>query len=298
MSIKETVQGMGEESLSATLQPISTTGRPLGMCILVDYRISSRFRLRNFIAATQLFEQVEEPGSLHECLSIVAKQSVDTFVFGPSVRSDKIREFLRRVTDANTATECAFIQTRSYSAEESIDGLHSVVEFPCSQMDFNVGVVSALSRAHDGNLPEVKRHHPESGRPIPLKEHIAGLEFPDGQTADNVIRESRPSVWPRETFDCVLRNLQTLRERLEHLQPFNLRFRSDGSPTEFTSEVVLGLIDSVFPPSKTVPGLASFKGVLEELIYSWAQIGTELGRRTADRCLKREIINCFGLSIQ
>jgi hypothetical protein len=272
--------------------------KPLGTCILIDYRISSRFRLRNFISSTALFEQVEEPGSLHACLAMLAKQPVDTCVFGPSVRADKIREFMRRVNEANATTECAFIQTRSYSAEESIDGLHSVVDFPCSQTDFNVGVVSALSRAHGGNLPEGKRYDPASGKAVPLKDHLAGLEFPDGQTADTVIRESRPSMWPRETFDCVLRNAQSLKDKLEQLQPFNLRFRSDGSPTEFTSEVVLGLIDSVFPNSDIVPGLSRFKGVLEELIYKWAQIGTELGRRTADRCLKREIINCFGLSIQ
>jgi hypothetical protein len=298
MSTKESVQEIGRESSRVNPVVMGKGPRPLGTCILIDYRISSRFRLKNFISSTELFEQVEEPGSLHACLAMLAKQPVDTCVFGPSVRADKIREFMRRVTEANSATECAFIQTRSYSAEESIDGLHSVVDFPCSQTDFNVGVVSALSRAHGGNLPEGKRYDPSSGRPVPLKDHLAGLEFPDGQTADIVIRESRPSMWPRETFDCVLRNSQSLREKLEQLQPFNLRFRSDGSPTEFTSEVVLGLIDAVFPNSDIVPGLSKFKGVLEELIYKWAQIGTELGRRTADRCLKREIINCFGLSIQ
>jgi hypothetical protein len=105
-------------------------------------------------------------------------------------------------------------------------------------------------------------------------------------------------LWPRETFDAVLRKSSLLKAKLAELQPFNLCFRTDGSPTEFTSETVLNLIASVFPDADLVPGMPKFKVVLEELIYKWAQTGAQLGRRTADTCLKREIMNCFGLSIQ
>jgi hypothetical protein len=105
-------------------------------------------------------------------------------------------------------------------------------------------------------------------------------------------------LWPRETFDLVSKKSSALRDKLNELQPFHLKFRPDGTPTEFTSEKISLIIDSIFPEADLVPGMNKFKGVLEELLYKWAQIGSQLGRNTANTCLKREIINCFGLSIQ
>jgi hypothetical protein len=279
-------------------QQHSKGAQPLGTCMLIEYRLSLRSRLHNCINSTELFENVEEPGTLQTCLALIAKQGIDTCIFGPSVRTDKIREFMKQVSESVKSTECAFLVTRTYSPTETIDGIHSIIDFPCSQREFNAGVVSALTKSHGGQLPPAKRYDPTTGKPISLKDSITNLEYPKDQSVDIVIQDSRPSLWPRETFDMVLRKSSTLKAKLADVQPFNLRFRTDGSPTEFTSEFVLNLIASVFPDSDGIPGMSKFKLVLEELIYKWAQVGTQRGRRTADTCLKREIINCFGLSIQ
>jgi len=291
---------IAHNSTSSEIAPPLPSGkvRPMGTCLLVEYRLSARSRLERFISSTRLFENVEESASIHACLAAVLKSNVDVCVFGPSVKIDKIREFLDRLSDSNKARPCAVIATRWSSAADSIEGVHSVLDFPCSQGTFNAGVVQALTRANDGNLPEVCKTDPSTGKAISLKDSLNLLEFPDNQSADHVIRDSRPSIWPRETFEVVLKRSSQFKEKVADLQPFNLRFRSDGSPTEFTSEIILTLLNSVFPDSDEIPGMSKFKLVLEELLYKWAQIGAQLGRRTADTCLKREIINCFGMNIQ
>jgi hypothetical protein len=195
-------------------------------------------------------------------------------------------------------SECAFIMAQSGEGRESVSGVHSVIEYPCSQSAFNQGVVGALTKAHGGTLPEAKRYDRVSGKPVSLRKSIEKLEFPSDKTATSVMQDTRSSLWPRETFDLVLRNSSALKLKLSDIQPFNLGFRTDGSPTEFTSRTVLEIIDSVFPNSDKVPGMSKFKLVLEELLYKWAQTGTRLGRNTANTCLRREIINCFGLNIQ
>jgi hypothetical protein len=292
-----------EDSSSSNMQhPPQAVGgdnvAPLGLCILIDYRLSSKARLKNNLASTQLFETIEEPGSLHACLAILAKRPVDTFVFGPSVRSYKIHEFMDKLSQTANGGECAFIMARTADGSEPISGVHSVIEFPCAQSTFNQGIVKALTKSHGGKLPEAKRYHRITGKPVSLKDSIEKLEFPSEQTATAVIQDTRSSLWPRETFDLVLRNSSALRAKLSEIEPYNLGFRGDGSPTEFTSETVLKIIDSIFPNADAVPGMPKFKLVLEDLLYKWAQIGTKLGRKTADTCLRREIINCFGLSIQ
>jgi hypothetical protein len=281
-----------------TFASTSTSTAPLGSCLLIDYRLSSKARLKNHLESTQLFETIEEPGSLNACLSIFAKRPVDTCVFGPSVKGYKIREFMGTLSLTARGSECAFIMARMGEGIESVSGVHSVIDFPCSQDTFNQEVVGALTKAHGGKLPEAKRYDRTSGKPVSLRKSIEQLEFPSHKTVTRVIQDTRSSLWPRETFDLVLRNSTALKVKLCDIQPFHLGFRTDGTPTEFTSKTVLEIIDSVFPNANTVPGMPKFKLVLEELLYKWAQTGTKLGRKTADTCLKREIINCFGLNIQ
>lgn len=285
-------------SIEPASRPIGGSLKPLGICLLVEYRLSSRTRLERCVTSTHLFESIEESGSLHACLSAIARKKVDACIFGPSVKMDKIREFLGRLSETDAAKSCAVIVARRLSTSEPVDGAHSMMDFPCSQGAFNAGVVRALSRVYGGQLPDLQTIDPDSGKLVSLRDLVDSLEYPDNESADSIIRDSRPSIWPRETFEAVLKRSRLFRERLGEIQPFNLGFRSDGSPTEFTSETVLGLLNVVFPDTDGIPGMSKFKLVLEELIYKWAQIGTQLGRRTADTCLRREIINCFGMNIQ
>ncbi len=299
-SITSSISSSSHPSLadSVTHRKVDKGSEPLGTCLLIEYRLSLRSRLHNCIASTDLFVNVEEPASMLISLAMIAKQRVDSCIFGPSVRWDKVREFMKQVSESAASTECAFLVTRSCLPGDSIDGVHIVIEFPCSQREFNAAIVGAITKAHGGKLPEAKRCDPQTGRPLLLKDLVSQLQYPGNQSVDVVIKDNRPSLWPRETFDAVLRKSSLLKAKLAELQPFNLCFRTDGSPTEFTSETVLNLIASVFPDADLVPGMPKFKVVLEELIYKWAQTGAQLGRRTADTCLKREIMNCFGLSIQ
>jgi hypothetical protein len=271
---------------------------PLGGCILIDYRPSSRTRLKGYLRGMQMFDLVHESGSLDSFVNVMTKRDIHACVFGPSIRTERILTYLKAARETGRDSGCAFVATKTQSRLDDIPGVHKLVSFPCSQMEFNVTMVRALMLAHGGCLPEAKRMHPVTGKPISLKASIEKLGYPDESSRTANGRAHRLSLWPRETFDLVSKKSSVLRDKLNELQPFHLKFRPDGTPTEFTSEKISLIIDSIFPEADLVPGMNKFKGVLEELLYKWAQIGSQLGRNTANTCLKREIINCFGLSIQ
>jgi hypothetical protein len=293
-------QGAESTDLSPASEPSTSNEQltPLGGCILVDYRLGSRSRLREYITKMQMFETVYELGSVHECLATLEQYDIHACVFGPSIRPERVQDFIRAAKENGREVACAFIVSKSRSHSYAIEGVHEVFDFSTSRPEFNVVMVRALIQAHGGQLPEAARTHPVTGQPIPLRDSIEKLEYPQDQDDGEARTSRRLSTWPRETFDLVSKNSGVLRQKLNELQPFHLKFRPDGTPTEFTSEKVACLIESIFPEAETVPGMAKFKCVLEELLYKWAQIGSQRGRRTANTCLKREIINCFGLSMQ
>jgi hypothetical protein len=262
--------------------------------------MGTRLRLKEYIGGMQMFEAVYELASLQECLSALMQYDIHACVFGPSIRPQKVNEFIHATKECGRDANCAFVVMRPRDAayQVAIPGAHEAIDFSCSQLEFNVAMVRALMQAHGGCLPEAKRLDPHTGRPVSLKESIEKLDYPEDPLSEAEGRRQRLSMWPRETFDLVSKNSGVLRDKLNELQPFHLKFRPDGTPTEFTTEKVLLVIESIFPDAHNVPGMAKFKIVLEELLYKWAQIGSQRGRRTANTCLKREIINCFGLSLQ
>jgi hypothetical protein len=223
----------------------------------------------------------------------MSKFEVDTCIFGPSVRADRISEFINQLKLLEKPSECALIAARHRTSEEEVSGVHAALEYPCSQSTFNVELASALTNSHKGTLPQSKTRDPHSGQSICLKTALSKLEYPPDESIDTVAKRSRAPMWPRETLEAVLTSIPQLQAQLDDLQPSHLGFRMDGTPTEFTSEVVMNLVKDLFPQSATTRGLSEFKFVLEDLIYKWAQISTQRGRRLADICLRQEIANCF-----
>jgi hypothetical protein len=269
---------------------------PLESCLLVDYRLSSRTRLREFIHSTQIFKRVHEPGSLTLGLEMVSDLRVETCIFGPSVRAEKIQDFIINTKASPGSKDCAFLVFQPRERREDVSGAHAVVEFPCMQPNFNVGIVRALAEANGGTLPESRRVNPVTGKPISLKATLARLDFSGRERQQGSMEgsgEGAQPQWTRQLIEAVVRCSHTLYGALLDVKPFNLRFRSDGEPSEFTVNTVRNIIDQTFVEFVDVPDMELFKEALQPLLFQWAKRATLQGRAAADFVLKRELLHCL-----
>lgn len=276
------------------------TSVPLESCLLVDYRLSSRTRLKEYIHSTQLFETVHEPGSLTIGLEMVASQQIETCIFGPSVKPEKINEFILNTQISGLSTKCAFLAFQSRERGGTVFGAHAVLEFPCPQPNFNIGIVKALAGANGGKIPESKRTNPITGKPISLKASLAQLEFPGHErkvpiAAERVTEGPLPPAqpWSGELIKVVVQNIPELFDKLGQIQPFNLKFRSNGTPTEFTSNILRDVIETTFNNMISIPDIEPFKEALQTLLLGWVKRGTTQGRAAADFVLRRELRDCL-----
>jgi hypothetical protein len=266
---------------------------PLESCLLIEYRLSSKAKLKDHVNATQLFEQVHEPGSLATGIEMIISNRVETCIFGPSLKPEKIAEFITSSQNIRTSSQCAFMVFQASTRQASIPGAHAVLEFPCSQPHFNVGIVTALVGANGGTLPASRRTDPKTKRPISLKERLSWLEYP-GQPGKAEESSATPqAVWPKSLLAAVTKNLPLLYNSLLDVHPFNLKFRSDGTPTEFTVNIIRNVIAGSFRNTEGVQSMTRFKEALEVLLYRWVQRGTAQGRAEADFILRREIRDCL-----
>jgi hypothetical protein len=270
-----------------------STSAPLGSCLLVDYRLSSRSRLKEHISTTELFEEIHEPGSLAIGLEMVSKRRVETCIFGPSVKPERIQEFIEHSRMSGESSTCAFLVFQSRERREDVVGAHAVLEFPCSQPLFNVGMVKALAGANGGTLPPPRRTDPLTGKPISLKERLAKLEYPGQEKKVAEAEKVEVKPWPPELVHAVSVQLPVLYDNLLQVHPFNLKFRMDGSPSEFTLNAIANVIELSFAELHKVPEIERFLSALEPLLYRWVKRGTLQGRAAADFVLRRELRDCL-----
>jgi hypothetical protein len=266
---------------------------PLESCLLVDYRLSSRTEIKDRISSTQLYGAVHEPNSLKACLDMVRRQRVETCVFGPSVKSDVIQDFIDTAQMSEGSVKCAFVVFRAKDKQEEIRGAHSVVDFPCQQANFNAGLVRALVSANGGVLPVSQRIDVDTGRPVSVKERLLKLEYPAQVPWGGSDAGTTSDIWPRALIDVVMKQVPNLYDHLLRVHPFNLKFRTDGTPSEFTIGVIRDVIEDTFPNCDDVPSMARFKDVLEPLLYRWVERGTLEGRAAANFVLQRDIRRCL-----
>jgi hypothetical protein len=262
---------------------------PLGSCLIVDYRLSSRTRLKEHISSTQLFEQIHEPGSLAIGLEMVTKRRVETCIFGPSVKPERIQEFIVNSQMSGESTKCAFLVFQSRDRREEVSGAHAVMEFPCSQPHFNVGIVKALATANGGSLPASRRTDPFTGKPISLKERLSRLEYPGQEKKRTETEQVEIKPWPPQLVQAVSQHTSTLYDNLLAVHPFNLKFRMDGNPSEFTVNSIRNVIDNSFEEIAGEAEMERFKQALEPVLWRWVKRGTMQGRAAADFVLRREL---------
>ncbi len=276
-----------------SLNTLHNSAAPLESCLLVDYRLSSRTEIKERISSTNLYSKVYEPNSLKTCLDMVRRQRVETCIFGPSVKSDVIQDFIDTAQMSEDSSKCAFVVFRSKERKEAIRGAHAVVDFPCQQPSFNAGLVRALVSANGGVLPVSQRIDLSTGKPVSVKESLLKLEYP-AQTpwgANETFTSS--DIWPRALIDVVMKQVPNLYDHLLRVHPFNLKFRTDGTPSDFTISVIREVIEDTFPDCDDVPSMDRFKNVLEPLLYRWVERGTLEGRAAANFVLQRDIRRCL-----
>jgi hypothetical protein len=274
----------------------NTLPAPLGSCLVVDYRLSSRTLLMEYLSRTELFETVHEPGSLALGLEMISKHEVDTCIFGPSVKSEKIQEFITTTRAIGKSAQCSFLVFQQRDRREEVEGAHAILGFPCSQPVFNSGILKALTGANGGTLPISRRTDPENGEPIALKERLLKLDFPGhpSKAAQKALKSQPPlEPWSRQLIETVVARYALLSKQLTELNPFNLKFRSDGAPTEFTSTAIQRVIDETFSDVGDIEDMPRFQESFAKLLENWIRRGTSQGRAAADYELKKELRDCL-----
>jgi hypothetical protein len=234
-------------------------------------------------------------------LEMVTNQQVETCIFGPSVKPEKIQEFITNAHLFGKSTQCAFLVFQQRDRREDVAGAHAILEFPCTRPLFNAGIVKALAEANGGSLPVSRRNDPTTGQPILLKEQLRKLDFP-GHPA-KVSKETDKShiptkPWSRELIQVAVERYPRLYTHLVELHPFNLKFRADGSPSEFTSGKIQEVIADTFAETDDIADMPRFKGTLEKLLQNWLKRGSSQGRATADFLLKKELRQCLSANGQ
>ncbi len=271
---------------------------PLNSCVLIDSRMSSRLELKSYIQSTNLFETLIEPDTLNHGIKTITEQQIHTCIFGPSVKSENIQGFLNDLKVADYKADCAFLSTYREGTKEEIEGIHMQVMFPCSRQTFNSGIIQALQNANGGTLPPTRRNNPLTGEPLYLKNTIEKLELDDSNNSfvystsnPRNIRLQQNSI--ETESNSFISQASELTKFLLEIEPQNLRFKADGSPSKMTTETIQALVFKLFANKKNENGVMDFKFNLEHLLYDWIQVATQHGRKIANARLKEGILNYF-----
>jgi hypothetical protein len=264
---------------------------PLDACLLVDYRLGTRTTLKEYIIQTEVFGIIHDPGSLGFSLPMIASQHVDTCIFGPSVKAERIKEFILSTQLRGESKLCAFIAFRRGGNLDEISNAHVVLEFPKSQQHFNVSLVKAITAANNGAIPHIERIDPVTRQKISLSERLSRLDFPpcDSTGSDAVRQEFDGVKFTAPLIEAITGSATTLFQQLLKLNPLALKFTSDGSPSDYTVKAIRSAINNSFNKSNQIPGMREFSDVLEALLYEWAKRGALQGRAVADFVLRREL---------
>jgi hypothetical protein len=260
---------------------------------LVDYRLSSRTLIREQVSTTNIFGEVYEEGAMSVGLDLVRARKVEACIFGPSVKPEKIQEFILATQRSTGSAQCAFLVFQPKDRQESIPGAHSVMNFPASQPYFNVGLVQALAGAHGGTVPSIKKRDPHSGEVVSLRDRLAQLDFPGKQPKAEQRGEFGGEPWPQGVPEEAVKNFPTLCDRLLEVEPYYLKFKIDGTPSDFTKNAIREVIEEVFPHAEASAAMRDFKLILERHLYSWIKSATLHGRVAASAALRRAIIHSF-----
>lgn len=278
--------------------PSSPSYPALNSCVLIDSRMSSRIELKSYIVSTNLFENIIEPESINAGFKVIMSEEVDTCIFGPSVKSENVKGFLIDLQISDYKGDCAFLSTYRAGEKEEIENIHAQVEFPCSRQIFNAGIVQALQNANGGYLPPPKRKDPITGETILLKDALDKLDFGESvsiasKSQDDPNYGESISISSKVSIETFTQQASELAKVLDGLDPHNLMFRPNGTPSSVTSDTVKNLISKVFPSTKSGSDLTDFKCNLELLLYTWIQNATQSGRKVANSKLREGILAYF-----
>lgn len=273
---------------------------PLNSCILIDSRMGSRIELKSYINSTHLFENLIEPESLNAGFKMVTESEIDTCIFGPSVQSDNVKGFLYDLQVSDYKSDCAFLSTYREGEKQELEGIHAQVVFPCSRQAFNMSILQALQNANGGELPLSKRKNPITGEPIFIKDAISKLDLGEGKT----LYSYSPSQIPiqnnpqdiqsnKASVDTFSKQASELAKALSEIEPHNLMFRPNGTPSSVTTETIQTLVQKLFPNHERQKGIVNFKLTLEQLLYIWVQNATQYGRKVANAKLREGILSFF-----
>jgi hypothetical protein len=264
---------------------------PLEACLLVDYRLGSRTKLKEYIAATQIFALIYEPGSLGLSLPMIAAQHVDTCIFGPSIKAERIKEFILSTQLRGESKLCAFIAFRAKGNRDDISNAHVVLDFPQNQQHFNVGLVRAITASNNGTIPNIERIDPVSGKLLSLSERLSSLDFPPCSSIEtsHISTKVKATQLNQPLIEVIATNSAGLFQQLLKLNPLALKFRSDGTPSDYTVQAIRGAIYNSFTTQNETAGIEQFKEILEGLLYQWVKRSATQGRAVADFVLRREL---------
>ena len=266
---------------------------PLDVCLLVDYRLSSRTLIKEQVSTTKIFGEVYEEGAMSVGLELVNTRKVEACLFGPSVKPEKIQDFIEATKSSSYSPQCAFMVFQPKDRQQLVPAAHSVVDFPASQPYFNAGLVQALSGAHGGSIPELSKRDPQTGEVVSLRDNLARLDFPGKEPKAEQGAEAKRETWPREVLEEAIKRFPILCDRLSEVEPYYLKFKIDGSPSDFTRNAIKEIVDEVFTQIEAVPAMYDFKQVLEQYLFSWIKCATLHGRAIASAALRRDILSSF-----
>lgn len=273
---------------------------PLNSCILIDSRMGSRIELKSYINSTHLFENLIEPESLNAGFKMVTENEIDSCIFGPSVQSEKVKSFLYDLKVSDYKSDCAFLSTYRDGEKQEIEGIHAQVVFPCTRQVFNTSILLALQNANGGELPVSKRKNPITGEPIFIKDAIAKLDLGEGKSLYSYSPSQLPiqdkiqaSTSDKASIETFSKQASELAKALADIEPHNLMFRPNGTPSGVTTETIQTLVQKLFPNHERQKGVVDFKLTLEQLLYIWIQNATQYGRKVANAKLREGILSFF-----
>jgi len=283
------------DTLTCKAESILQAPKPFGICVVIDYRLSHRFRLRNFLVATNLFRTIEEPSTLHDCAVLLQRLPVDACIFGPTLKAERVSECIRKASNSTSTKRCTFIASRRHNKQETIEGIDSLIEFPCTQESLSRRIVQAIELVHRKSSAGSKSFSGERNRLSSLQQRVELSQIQNGAPFHTSVPVHGNYAWQRPALEIIAPRFSLFWRKLCEIQPFYLRFRSDASPTEFTAATVVGLIEDVFPNTDNIPAVADFKTALEQLLYVWIQLASQHDRHAANRRLMAELMHLSGL---
>ena len=276
----------------------SSSSVPLGPCLVIESRHSSRCEIVSTLTASKAFSNVVHAATVSETVVLLRSMNFDVCLIGPKTALPRVLPGVATALQSSDSKNCvlmAFSNDEIHDPEyESLLAQHNVILRPYSKSSLSEAVVHEVVKSRGENTWVGVRFNnpPEIDLPVEKSIPSAGTETANGSS------DSAPAA-PR----LICQVFSLLGTRLKTIAQDGARGIYMLTPSGVPSQVTKNALDKIIfgvvcELEKHGPVAADFQPFLTLVIYQWFSDYVLEGAKTASQNLQSRLTNYVALNSQ